>query len=866
MELKASIQIDASEVLKASENVNRLVAELAKFKVANQESVEAIAEFIKANQISEKTIQETIRALVQQSQTLPIASESYQQAVTSVTNLKNALELLTRSTNTLGTEFTNARLVVSQFLYILQDSAYIFTDFRMGMMAISNNIPFLVQGFANLREQAGSTREALKTFVGVMRGPIGIVAVVSLLVTLLQALSLQFRRSGKEVKEASDLIKQSWDEAAKSAENFRAKILVLEEDLRSFRVDMRKAIEIDVDIRKGIEERLRIVRAEIKRVEQAIESLSRHRFAVPDENLSKRLKELREEEQKLLELLQTGSVAYRNYERTIYLLIEAAKKYKDDALIDFLKKHKITEAQIRATIRTLEEFRRELAIGSDAYKENLQATARLNEALKILNEQAKDTKKALTLQDIVSDISKQIKAVESLAISGELAYTEAIKRLEEFRLKLEELKKRKDVDIVLRAEIQTELERIENFPENLLKEIKKRFAERVESIVLRYKLEMIGKDEAIKEIEAVREEFKNFVKGIPKELLLEKDIKLIDAEIFEKNIKEIEEAAVSAFAKLKREFEQRVEDVVLKLRLGVIGKEEALQEIEKIREEFRERVKDVKVEVKSEVKSELDVIELEVFEKKIKEVERIAESFVKEFKRDIEQRVEDVVLKLRLGVIGKEEALQEIEKIREEVKSKAGEIPQQDVELMLKLIDRQVFESEIKSATNILERGFDAAFDYISSEWRRTWGKNMNLFKAVIAAMADELMRQLGKALAQLVIGGGQGKGGEKGFNLWNLLELAVIAIGSIFLKRQEIPVVPAGLGQQAVPAVINISTNYVTRDELRALAYHISDSINNRLLDLRIENRLNIEHDWIRFDQEITNYMRNRTFKKITI
>lgn len=98
MELKASIQIDASEVLKASENVNRLVAELAKFKVANQESVEAIAEFIKANQISEKTIQETIRALVQQSQTLPIASESYQQAVTSVTNLKNALELLTRST------------------------------------------------------------------------------------------------------------------------------------------------------------------------------------------------------------------------------------------------------------------------------------------------------------------------------------------------------------------------------------------------------------------------------------------------------------------------------------------------------------------------------------------------------------------------------------------------------------------------------------------------------------------------------------------------------------------------------------------------------------------------------------------------
>ncbi|MEN3039905.1 MAG: hypothetical protein ABDI07_12315, partial [Candidatus Kryptonium sp.] len=71
----------------------------------------------------------------------------------------------------------------------------------------------------------------------------------------------------------------------------------------------------------------------------------------------------------------------------------------------------------------------------------------------------------------------------------------------------------------------------------------------------------------------------------------------------------------------------------------------------------------------------------------------------------------------------------------------------------------------------------------------------------------------------------------------------------------------------QTVPAVVAQlpqGVNFSTRDSFISFANAISEKIEQRLTGMRIESNINIEHDWIRFNQAVSMFNRSKRYQKI--
>jgi hypothetical protein len=105
--------------------------------------------------------------------------------------------------------------------YVLQDGAFIFQDFRMGVMAVSNNIPMLVMGLQDLKmESKAAGKSGIGTLIAALKGPAGLGFAVSAGVFALQSLTFLLSSTKKEAKaaaEANKELKKSFDDLSKDA-------------------------------------------------------------------------------------------------------------------------------------------------------------------------------------------------------------------------------------------------------------------------------------------------------------------------------------------------------------------------------------------------------------------------------------------------------------------------------------------------------------------------------------------------------------------------------------------------------------------------------------------------------------------------
>lgn len=107
----------------------------------------------------------------------------------------------------------NARMAVTSFNYSIQDGAYLFTNFRMGMMAISNNVPMLIQGLVGMKAEAKGANQSFLTLIKQsFSGPNALLPVISLLSAAMVILPTLF----DDTTEAVDKQKASVDKLSDS--------------------------------------------------------------------------------------------------------------------------------------------------------------------------------------------------------------------------------------------------------------------------------------------------------------------------------------------------------------------------------------------------------------------------------------------------------------------------------------------------------------------------------------------------------------------------------------------------------------------------------------------------------------------------
>jgi DNA repair exonuclease SbcCD ATPase subunit len=108
--------------------------------------------------------------------------------------------------------------------YILQDSPYFLMNFRMGVMAIGNNISPVVESISRLTQSTGGLRGAMSAMGAALMGPQGIVLGIGALVSVVQAATFYLdnkRRKMEELKKETQGTTMSIEDLVKELEKIK---------------------------------------------------------------------------------------------------------------------------------------------------------------------------------------------------------------------------------------------------------------------------------------------------------------------------------------------------------------------------------------------------------------------------------------------------------------------------------------------------------------------------------------------------------------------------------------------------------------------------------------------------------------------
>lgn len=98
-----------------------------------------------------------------------------------------------------------ARLAISQLGFAMGDFGMIAVNARMALMGIGNNMPFIIQGFAQLKQEAALAGRTVKQeFMTSLRGPNGLILGVNAALFAMQTIPAIFEAINKKAKEAAD--------------------------------------------------------------------------------------------------------------------------------------------------------------------------------------------------------------------------------------------------------------------------------------------------------------------------------------------------------------------------------------------------------------------------------------------------------------------------------------------------------------------------------------------------------------------------------------------------------------------------------------------------------------------------------------
>lgn len=145
--------------------IKQFAKDLLLVDASAQEATSGIIDFINYNQVTEKEIQSVIQTLRDEQSVLAVGGQQWQQHGIAIQNLTNAYQSTIMGQKQFTAQSSSARMAVSQFGFALGDASMIMVDFRMFLLSIGNNIPFIVQGLAQVSKEAKDANMSFGQFL-----------------------------------------------------------------------------------------------------------------------------------------------------------------------------------------------------------------------------------------------------------------------------------------------------------------------------------------------------------------------------------------------------------------------------------------------------------------------------------------------------------------------------------------------------------------------------------------------------------------------------------------------------------------------------------------------------------------------------
>ena len=763
-------------------------------------------------------------------------------------NLVASLDTVSARLGELAVRSGSARMVMASLNYVIRDLPW-------GFIGVANNVDMLAQGFIELSRQTGSVGAALRALGSALVGPTGITFLVSAAVSALTFYTLRHRKSVEETV-------LSYEQLIEKIREFRREIEEKPISLSKIKSEWEKLNE-EVD---------RQIAKVIKRITEIRQQISQPSLTgvlgQPIADIQALNKELEKLEARLSELTQIKAVGpFPELINQINSIIDATKRFSPEQAQKFIETLRKQFGSLRievleVTLDWLNEEQKKLDIGSEKFQKNAHAIRVIQEAIKALDE---SLKKMTKLEDVFKIERDRFELFEKLFKVGAISADEFIAKIEAIINRLEELKK-KTKDEKLGLEIQLKIEEAKKLIEEAriqpIKDAIDEIKNKISALKVDFKLKLIDETTYAQSLESQRETL----------------LKILDenAEILTDDLKRqindillsIEQVLdVELFQQKLKEFENRLQTIQIRFKLGDITWGEAKEKILTLKDEFLKFTKENYDNLTDELK--LQTLKFRDDLEKALQVDLELEKRLETLGRRV--NILTLLLSVEVDKSAREKAIEELRNLRnildEELRGlsdSTGEAVSEQMEKILRLmktidgaiegIERKTETATTKFARTIarpFETATDRMIDYWIIKWvggleqaRSDWERFLMILEAEFMQMIARLaVFSIFKGLASIVTGGAFQTGFEQG-------------IKEFFgLRVQDIN----------VPTISGI--NIVVPQETR-----VYDEILNRLrtLDSKILVQVNnqihqqVETDWVRVNTGIAVSQYRKHSKRI--
>jgi len=240
----ASIELTEQEVKKLQKTTQQLqerpilkqfAKDLLNIEASSEDAVSGISDFIKYNQVTEKEIQQIINTLREEKDVLAVGSKQWLAHGRAIANLTGAYQ----KTIMTGQQFTqqsgSMRMAVSQLGFALGDASMITVDFRMFLLSIGNNIPFIVEGLSKVAAEAKASGQSLFQFIKggmdmsmkLVLGANAVMFAMMVLPPIIKSISSAFSEENDKIKELTDTMGEQEKKIRQQQLEFNALIGIL---------------------------------------------------------------------------------------------------------------------------------------------------------------------------------------------------------------------------------------------------------------------------------------------------------------------------------------------------------------------------------------------------------------------------------------------------------------------------------------------------------------------------------------------------------------------------------------------------------------------------------------------------------------
>ncbi|MCZ7608917.1 MAG: hypothetical protein M5U17_02015 [Ignavibacterium sp.] len=173
-EATAAVQVAKKEFDELNASINKIqerpilkqfAKDLLLVNASAEEATTGIMDFIRYNEMTEPEIQSVIITLREEQRVLAVGSAQWRSHGQAIENLSNAYQRTIAQQRAFTGASSSARMAVSQLGFALGDASMIAVDFRMFLMSIGNNIPFIIQGLAQVSQEAKVANRSMGSFL-----------------------------------------------------------------------------------------------------------------------------------------------------------------------------------------------------------------------------------------------------------------------------------------------------------------------------------------------------------------------------------------------------------------------------------------------------------------------------------------------------------------------------------------------------------------------------------------------------------------------------------------------------------------------------------------------------------------------------